>query len=360
MLYESFYGLEREPFSLSPDPAFLYLTADGAEAFAQLIYAIESRKGFAVLTGEVGTGKTMLLRALLEAVGPEVRTAYQINPPRTRAELYAGLAAEFDLRLESPETWGLVLQRYLIDAHDHGVIVVALFDEAQALSPEVLDEIRLLTNLETASVKLLQVILAGQPELDVMLESHALRALRQRIVMRHQLQPLGSWETVEYIARRMRVAGADLLPFDGQACVAIYRYSRGIPRLINLLCDNSLVTGYAANQPLIDAAIVESAAHDAQLSALAGRDDERSRLERAAGGRRWRGFWRAAVTLAVVAAVSSAVLLKSYPERLRTLIYHVESLIGADSATDNQPLPPRFGRGGHSGIDRLTRAVLER
>jgi general secretion pathway protein A len=359
MLYESFYGLEREPFSLPPDPAFLYLTPDCAEAFAQLIYTVESRKGFAVLSGEVGTGKTMLLRALLESVGPDVRTAYLINPPRTRAELYAGLAAEFDLRLEGPETWALALQRYLIDAHEAGAIVVALLDEAQALSPEVLDEIRLLTNLETASVKLLQVILAGQPELDVMIESHALRALRQRIVMRHQLKPLGSWETVEYIARRMRVAGADLLPFDGQACVAIYRYSRGIPRLINLLCDNSLVAGYAASQPLIDAAIVESAARDAHLSAPAGHDEGRSRLERAASGSRRRGYWGAALTLAVVAAVSSAVLFKSYPERVRTLIYHVESLIGADSGADN-PLPPRLGRGGHSRIDRLTRAVIER
>ncbi len=336
MLYESFYHLDREPFSLSPDPSFLYLTPDCAEAFAELIYVVGERKGFAVLTGEVGTGKTMLLRALLESVGPEVRTAYLLNPPRTCSELYAGLASELGLKLEGRDTWTLALQRYLLEAYQNGAIVVALFDEAQALSVEVLEEIRLLTNLETSSDKLLQVILAGQPELDTMLESNTLRALRQRIVMRHRLKPLGSWDTVQYIARRMRVAGADLLPFDGQACLAIYRYSRGIPRLINLLCHNSLLGGYAAEKPLIDAAIVEAAAQEAHLTAIKGADEEQSKLEVAAGGKRRRSYW-GALKLAILVAVSSLAILTSYHQRVRAFFSHVESVIRAGAKSDLQP-----------------------
>ena len=336
MLYESFYHLDREPFSLSPDPSFLYLTPDCAEAFAELIYVVGERKGFAVLTGEVGTGKTMLLRALLESVGAEVRTAYLLNPPRTCSELYAGLASELGLKLEGRDTWTLALQRYLLEAYQNGAIVVALFDEAQALSVEVLEEIRLLTNLETSSDKLLQVILAGQPELDTMLESNTLRALRQRIVLRHRLKPLGSWDTVQYIARRMRVAGADLLPFDGQACLAIYRYSRGIPRLINLLCHNSLLGGYAAEKPLIDAAIVESAAQEAHLTAMKGADEEQSKLEMAAGGKRRRGYW-GALKLAILVVVSSLAILTSYHERVRAFLSHVESVIRAGASSGPEP-----------------------
>ncbi len=337
MLYESFYHLDREPFSLSPDPAFLYLTPDWAEALAELIYVVGERKGFAILTGEVGTGKTMLLRALLESVGPEVRTAYLLNPPRTTKDLYAALASELGLQRRSRDTWTLTLQRYLLEAYRSGAIVVALFDEAQALSAEVLEEVRLLTNLETSSDKLLQVILAGQPELDTMLESNTLRALRQRIVLRHRMQPLGSWDTVQYIARRMRVAGADLLPFDGNACLAVYRYSGGIPRLINMLCHNSLLAGYAAGQPLIDAAIVESAALEAHLTAKAGADQEQTAMEVAAAGKRRSGYWGywGALTVALLVVVSSVAIL-TYHERVRAFLYHVERVIGAHANSGHE------------------------
>jgi len=340
MMYENFYRLNREPFSLSPDPAFLYLTPDCAEALAELIYVAGERKGFAVLTGEVGTGKTMLLRALLESVGPEVRTAYLLNPPRTCKDLYAALASELGLQRRSRDTWTLTLQRYLLEAYRNGAIVLALFDEAQALSAEVLEEIRLLTNLETSNDKLLQVILAGQPELDTMLESNTLRALRQRIVLRHKLKPLGSWDTVQYIARRMRVAGADLLPFDGNACLAIYRYSGGIPRLINLLCHSSLLAGYAADKPMIDAAIVESAAREVHLSAMTNGDRQQSALEKAASGKRGRGYW-GALAVAVLVVVGSVAILTSYHKRVRAFLDRVESVIGAYAKSGDLPVSAR-------------------
>lgn len=333
MVYENFYHLEREPFSLCPDPAFLYLAPDHAEALAQLLYTVRSRKGFAVLTGEVGTGKTTLLRSLLGSVGSEVRTAYVLSPPRSRRELYTALASEFGLQLDGAGTWSVTLQRFLLDAYQRNVTVVAVFDEAQELPAKVLEEIRLLTNLETANVKLLQVILAGQPELDNLLDSSELRALRQRIVLRHSLSPLRAGETIQYIAKRMQVAGAGVLPFDLDACLAIHRYARGIPRLINLLCDNSLLTGYAANKAMIDSQIVDSVARDARLTAADSPSGDAQRTEpielMEPVARRRYTMAIAGIAAAAALAMSLAAFSPSYHEQLRTLVDEVESVISA-------------------------------
>jgi general secretion pathway protein A len=271
-IYESFYNLRREPFSLTPDPHFMYLTPNHREALAQLHYTVQSRKGFAVLTGEVGTGKTTLLRGLLESGPAGARFAYVFNPPRTRLELYSALAMEFGLDLKSADGQLFVqLQRFLVDSYRENRTVVAIFDEVQDLPRDVLEEIRLLTNLETASTKLLQVILAGQPEFDTTLDSHQLRALRQRVVLRYSLLPLALEETIQYIGTRLQIAGADRSPFDLSACRAVQRYSGGTPRLINLICDNALLVGYASGKRTIDVSIIESVAADVRLPDSDGR-----------------------------------------------------------------------------------------
>jgi general secretion pathway protein A len=263
-LYEEFYNCARPPFNVVPDPRFLYFTAGHREGLAQLLYAVETRKGILVLTGEVGTGKTILLRALLERVGPRVRAGYLLSPPRNVPELFAAISAALGIKLGELNPIE-DLNRFLLQCAKLGVTVVLLFDEAQQLSPEVLEQIRLLSNLETESEKLVQLLFAGQPEFDEMLMHDDLRALRQRIVLHCRLAPLSAEETVQYIANRLRVAGAVRSPFALDACAAAHRYSQGVPRLINVLCDNAMITGYALHRPDINRGLIEMAAADLHL-----------------------------------------------------------------------------------------------
>ena len=264
-IYEAYYNCRLEPFSLSPDPRFLYLAPSHREAFAQLRYIVEERKGFAVLTGEVGLGKTTLLRSLLERVGPKVHTGYILNPPRSVPELYAAIGAELDLNFDHVASPIIQLNQFLLKIFRSGSTVALIFDEAQRLSIETLEEIRLLSNLETPNAKLLQIILAGQPELDILLDSVELRALRQRVVLRHSLSPLGHEDTIHYIANRVRVAGAKRSPFTLAACRSVYSFSGGVPRLINLICENAMLSGYAADSPQIDRRRVEMVAREMRL-----------------------------------------------------------------------------------------------
>jgi general secretion pathway protein A len=326
-IYDAYYNCRCEPFSLSPDPRFLYLSPSHREALAQLLYVVEERKGFAVLTGEVGLGKTILLRSLVERVQAKALTAYVFNPPRLVPELYAAiwlamreanpLAAEDPIVLcsraeaisleahhvcrcppehgehgalgcsrckcdvrpqtapaieaeSAPKSDGVVspvieVNRLLLATFRSGSKVVLIFDEAQCLTVETLEEIRLLSNLETPNAKFLQVILAGQPELDTLLDSVELRALRQRVVMRHSLSPLALEDTVRYIANRVRVAGAERSPFALDACHSIHHFSGGVPRLINLICDNAMLSGYAADSPQVDRRRVETVARELGL-----------------------------------------------------------------------------------------------
>ena len=178
-IYEAYYHCRREPFSLSPDPSFLYAAEPHREALAQLRYLVQERKGFAVVTGEVGTGKTMLLRSLIESVGPRVQTGYVFNPPRTIGALYDSIGYELGIALNGEANPAAVLNRHLLSVYENGGTVVMIFDEAQSLTIQLLEEIRLLTNIETSSTKLAQVVLAGQPEFDAMIDSTELRALRQ-------------------------------------------------------------------------------------------------------------------------------------------------------------------------------------
>lgn len=264
-VYEAYYHCQREPFSLSPDPSFLYAAEPHREALAQLRYLVQERKGFAMVTGEVGTGKTMLLRSLIETVGSGVETAYVFNPPRAISGLYDSIGYELGIALNGAANPAAVLNRHLLSACEKGGTVVMIFDEAQSLSIELLEEIRLLTNIETSSTKLAQVILAGQPEFDAMIDSTELRALRQRLVFRYSLRPLSPSDTLRYIAARLRAAGAQCSPFTLEACGAVHRYSRGVPRLVNVICDNAMLAGYATDSLTIDEGQVTDAAADLRL-----------------------------------------------------------------------------------------------
>ncbi len=264
-VYEAYYHCRREPFSLSPDPSFLYAAEPHREALAQLRYLVQERKGFAVVTGEVGTGKTMLLRSLIESVGPKVQTAYVFNPPRTISALYDSIGYELGITLNGAANPAAVLNRHFLSAYENGGTVVMIFDEAQSLSIELLEEIRLLTNIETSSTKLAQVILAGQPEFDAKIDSTELRALRQRLVFRYSLTALSPSDTVRYIAARLGAAGAQRSPFTLKACGAVHRYSGGVPRLVNVICDNAMLAGYATDSLTIDEEQIADAAADLRL-----------------------------------------------------------------------------------------------
>ena len=247
-MYDSYFGLTELPFSIAPDPRYLYLSDGHREALAHLLYGIGEGGGFLQLTGEVGTGKTTVCRALLEQLPAEVDVAMVFNPAVTAVELLDTDCEE--LHIEHPkETTSFkvlvdALYRYLLDAHARGRRMVIIIDEAQNLGREVLEQIRLLTNLETTREKLLQVILIGQPELRQLLTRPDLRQLAQRVTARYHLKPFTEREARAYIHHRLRVAGQRRPIFDRRAIRAVHRHARGIPRLINTICDRALLGAY--------------------------------------------------------------------------------------------------------------------
>lgn len=271
-MYKNFFGLERGPFELSPDPRFLYPTARHYEALANLYYAIRERKGFVVLTGEVGTGKTLLVRCLLEKLAKQrVKFGYVFSPALTPVELLRYIAADLGLRIDWKDKSDLLLglSRFLIRQNEEGLTTVLVIDEAHLLSRDVLEEARLLNNLETPRGKLLQIALVGQPELDDKLDSPGLRQLKQRVAFRCHLQPLNFDETQEYIAWRLKRAGANGRPpeFPPDALEVIYNCSRGFPRLINAICENALISAYAKNTRTVSAPLVAEACRDLRITA---------------------------------------------------------------------------------------------
>jgi general secretion pathway protein A len=245
-MYNDFYGFRESPFNITPDPRFLFMSERHREAFDHLLFGIRERKGFIQLTGEVGAGKTTLCRAALESLGPGFKTALILNPCLTAAQLVRTILVELGLKPGRDRAANIeILNRFLLDQVAAGSDVVLLIDEAQDLSPDLLEEVRLLSNLETDQRKLLQIALIGQPELRDKLNDRGLRQLRQRITVRYHLSPLDSFETRHYVRYRLQVAGADGRPtFNRWAFFWIYRYSQGVPRLINAVCDKTLLCGY--------------------------------------------------------------------------------------------------------------------
>jgi general secretion pathway protein A len=268
-MYKSFFGLKENPFNVNPDPRYLFLTKEIEEALSGLMYGVQNRKGFITLTGEVGTGKTTLINRLVDWLHQRrARTAFLFNSRMNTNQLFDFILAEFGISCESRSKSQqlMSLNQWLLERYRAGETTVLIVDEAQNLTYPVLEEIRLLTNLETSTEKLLQIVLSGQQELEEKLKQPQLRQLRQRITLRCKTTPLTKEQTHDYIAERLRIAGAcGELVFSPQAIEAIHLYSLGIPRVVNLLCEHALINAYVEQQRPILPRIVETVAHEFQL-----------------------------------------------------------------------------------------------
>jgi general secretion pathway protein A len=269
-MYQRFFGFRDLPFELTPDPRYLYLTPRYREALSNLQYGLSAAKTVTVLIGEAGTGKTTLLRAALASERCQnVRTVYLNNPALTRQEFVEMLARRFELSPEAAHSKAVLLAELEAALHArraHGEITALVIDEAQTLSPELLEEVRLLANIETSTEKLLPLVLAGQPELSDRLEDVGLRQLKQRVALRCAVAPFELAETASYIAHRIRIAGGEAArAFTREAVTLIHEHSRGIPRTISVMCDNALVSGFALNRQPVDREVVLEVARDFQL-----------------------------------------------------------------------------------------------
>jgi general secretion pathway protein A len=292
-MYLTFFGLNEKPFAITPDPRYLYLSERHAEALAHLLYGITEAGGFVQLTGEVGTGKTTIVRSLLAQTPKNAEIALILNPKMTAPEFLLTICEELGIGVPDSALGSLkdlvdILSRYLLRAHAAGKRVVLVVDEAQNLSPEVLEQVRLLTNLETNTQKLLQIILIGQPELRELLARNELRQLAQRITGRYHLSPLSPDETAAYVRHRLRVAGATTDIFTAGALNSVYRLSQGVPRVINVICDRALLGAYSLDRHHVTAALVRNAAAEVF-------------------GRRFTPHWLPWAATAGVAAVLTAV-----------------------------------------------------
>ena len=265
-MYTSFFGLNEKPFTITPNPRYLYMSERHGEGLAHLVYGVTESGGFIQLTGEVGTGKTTLVRTLLGQIPAEVDIALILNPHLTAVEFLTAICEELSIALpqekQSAKALVDVLNRYLLEAHSRGRRIILLVDEAQNLADDVLEQLRLLTNLETARQKLLQIILIAQPELRDKLAQKSLRQLAQRVTGRYHLEPLSNEEAADYIDHRLRVAGALTEIFTSAAKREVYRLSGGVPRVINVICDRALLGAYAKETRTISKRLVRDAASE--------------------------------------------------------------------------------------------------
>jgi general secretion pathway protein A len=282
-MYKTFFNLTRNPFDLTPDPTFLFSTQRHNEALAALYYGVRRHKGFVVLTGEVGTGKTLLLRCLLRLLkqSKDVAYAYLFNGRLSPMEFLQYILSDFGLSASGKNKGELQLDlgHFVISRGSKKLTTVLIVDEAHHLPADILEEVRLLTNLETTDDKLLQILLVGQPELDEKLDSVRLRQLKQRIALRARLDPLDANETKGYIERRLQIAGANSTAstlFSPQTIAAVYRHSRGFPRLINTICENALITAYARQMRGVTPDIIEDVAKEFRLDVVRSREAERT------------------------------------------------------------------------------------
>jgi general secretion pathway protein A len=271
-MYKSYFGLRENPFNVNPDPRYLYLTKQIEEALTGLMYGIQTRKGFITLTGEVGTGKTTLVNRLLDWLRQRrTRTAFLFNSRMNTSHLFDFILAEFEIACESrtKSQQLMKLNQWLLERYRAGETAVLIVDEAQNLSYPVLEEIRMLTNLETSTEKLLQIVLSGQPELEEKLKLPQLRQLKQRITLRCKTAPLSKEQTHAYIAERLRIAGTSGEQiFSPEAMDTVHMYSLGIPRVVNLLCEHALINTYVEQERVVTPKIVEDIAREFQLDEI--------------------------------------------------------------------------------------------
>jgi general secretion pathway protein A len=271
-LYKSFFQLARNPFDLTPDPSCFVATPRHNEALAALYYGVRRHKGFVVVTGEVGTGKTLLLRCLLRLLeeSKDVSYAYVFNNRLSSTEFLQYVLADFGLAYSGKNKCEMLFEfsQFLVSRGSKQMTTVLIVDEAHLLSDELLEEVRLLSNLETFDDKLLQIVLVGQPELDDKLDSFGLRQLKQRIALRTHLDPLSFEETQRYIEQRLQIASSNPDPpqiFSSRSVASIYRYSKGFPRLINTICENALISAYAQQVTTVTPSMIEEIAHEFRL-----------------------------------------------------------------------------------------------
>ncbi|MGE5308360.1 MAG: ExeA family protein [Deltaproteobacteria bacterium] len=253
-MYCTYYGFKQPPFNITSDPEFFYESLSHREALAALLFGIRESKGILLLTGEVGTGKTMLCRTLLEKLDEKVKVSFIMNPYFSEVQLLQAVVEDFGLHLEKKSRLDIVkkLNEFLLEVNAKGGNAVLIIDEAQNLTNRQLEQIRLLSNLETASRKLLQIILVGQPELVEKLGQFSLRQIRQRISVKHDISPLREKEVKSYVETRLKRAGDGKLVFSPGSYKLIYEFSKGIPRLVNLLCDRTLLLGYVRERREFD------------------------------------------------------------------------------------------------------------
>jgi general secretion pathway protein A len=285
-MYKAFFGFTHNPFELTPDPAYFVSTKRHNEALAALYYGVRWHKGFVVVTGEVGTGKTLLLRCLLRLLkeSEDISYAYLFNSRLTANEFLEYIVADFGLPAPGKNKSELLfeLSQFLLSRRSRRMTTVLIVDEAHHLSAELLEEIRLLSDLETADDKLLQIVLVGQPELDGKLDSIGLRQLKQRISLRAQLGPLDLEETKAYVTHRLQIAGSGeecVSIFSPEAIEAVYRYSKGLPRLINTICENGLVAAYARQAATVTESIIEDVAREFRLGVVSAPDGDGTRAQ---------------------------------------------------------------------------------
>ena len=279
-MYKAFFQLTRNPFDLTPDPSCFVSTRRHNEALAALYYGVRWHKGFVVVTGEVGTGKTLLLRCLLRLLreSKDISYSYLFNSRLSPTEFLQYILSDFGLPASGKNKSELLLDlgQFLVSRGARRLTTVLIVDEAHHLSDELLEEIRLLSNLETTDDKLLQIVLVGQPELDQKLDSLGLRQLKQRIALRAQLGPLDGDETKEYIAQRLHIAGADPARapiFPPESVEEVYQHSRGLPRLINTICENSLIAAYARQSSIVTSEIIGDVAREFRLDVVSSEGD---------------------------------------------------------------------------------------
>ena len=263
-MYQSFFGLKEPPFNVTPDPRFIYLSRHHLEALSTLIYGIRSRRGFIEITGEIGAGKTTLCRTLLKELQDKVHSAFIFNPKLSELELLQTIVEDLGIAPKGRrrKDYFDALNHFLLEELERGMNAILIIDEAQNLSPRSLEQIRLLSNLETTREKLLQIILVGQPELRDLLARPNLAQLQQRIALRYHLSALSSEDAGKYLNHRLQVAGAEEEIFTSEAIQRIYELSQGIPRLINVLADRALLAAFVKNSRMVEAAFVEEAETD--------------------------------------------------------------------------------------------------